>query len=1238
MLVITLSSFCLAEAVPKSETVVISGQQNDSPTRATSFDNETEYVYGNTPTRAGEVQHEVAWRKTTFPTNGNVVVTLSFDANTNYDLEAYDDSLIKNHCTQIDFGRFKMCSFNVKSGDYYFKITHKSGIGEYYLDVDLNQTQRANNINGWSEKINSIIPIVNIVPLKKGWNLIGFPVKNGMTVDTLASECQITKPVWEWKVTQYAQTNTITAGKAYQVYAKEDCNFQINKNGRTAETNITINLYDGWNYISGITSPELLTKLKGYLWKYVSGHYETTTTTQPYDGLAVLWDGNITLENSADIKCNEDIDCGNSTYGEKYCVEGGVFQNNTLQVCKNKGTTSSYCEEKKDANLIETCRGTCNEGSCIDTTVPAINPYGTISYMKSGDIINANEIPMRSGELAVRYSIIHNPINHPNESQSTTNNSCTFKYTDSPNQCGSNYVYYQLRFISKTLNTVKYRFIDCTTNQVLTSGEICNGKFTPLEYPQNGNPIRFEFDYYQCTSGTCRDKELYTELHGCDGVNVGAGCTSGQIAYTTTCSKGIMTYTSEYCPNGCNTLTNLCNISTRANEDTINKMESGDQIYTSESDDNGINYTIIYDPANHPAEVSSGQRATCILQNTDLMPIINNPPSWVQITPNLAQPREVRYRLIDYTANKILATGQLCNHESTPKYYVPTGHSVRFEVNYYTCPNDGCKVETVNICNGITLETFCSNNQTSYTSNCTNNLFFYTSEYCGSSGCNPSTNKCYTSTCTNECTSGTKRCNGSSTETCGNYDSDSCTEWGNKQPCNNGCTNGYCQSVTCSTNSNCGTNNYSGTQYCSGNSLVQNYRTYTCLNPGTSSSTCTSSDQPKTTQVCLAGCSNNKCNPTPGESNYCSPQNKCSVGQGGCKNNSDCGAGLRCVENKGNSFGYAQSTNVCLRIQDEKVINITGKENQPLSNILSGLLNGGTEIGVGCLLGSSGSLTSAGGDFACNVIPVIELWPDARDSVNCLTTNQNDLVEKLTCDFIYFASAYDLAGYAGAIVSGGTIGVGAEVGDVLIAGTKTGLKQSLKKLPSAALTEINLMKQISKENFLKLTPELLKYSPETILAVTKIARELGTDLTEGQIRILAKLSSGTGADEIVKVFNSPNTKINVGADKINGLAALVKGNSGFSWTKIWKKHVTGEISGGTKFSLITADTSEANVKKMIKETAESPDSIVNSSNTKFCIFSNWVKNGYRLIIIIEADSGKINTAYPKPENELDCHE
>ncbi|MDD2731790.1 MAG: PKD domain-containing protein [Candidatus Pacebacteria bacterium] len=75
------------------------------------------------------------------------------------------------------------------------------------------------------------------------------------------------------------------------------------------------------------------------------------------------------------------------------------------------------------------------------------------------------------------------------------------------------------------------------------------------------------------------------------------------------------------------------------------------------------------------------------------------------------------------------------------------------------------------------------------------------------------------------------------------------------------CQNGQCVNTVCSSNSDCGTNGYVGNTFCQSGNVYQDYKTYTCLNPGTSSSSCTSSTEAKLKQVCSGGqtCQNGYC-------------------------------------------------------------------------------------------------------------------------------------------------------------------------------------------------------------------------------------------------------------------------------------------------------------------------------------------------------------------------------------------
>jgi len=75
------------------------------------------------------------------------------------------------------------------------------------------------------------------------------------------------------------------------------------------------------------------------------------------------------------------------------------------------------------------------------------------------------------------------------------------------------------------------------------------------------------------------------------------------------------------------------------------------------------------------------------------------------------------------------------------------------------------------------------------------------------------------------------------------------------------CQNAQCVNITCSSNADCGTSAYTGSPFCQNNNVYQNYITYTCNNPGTSSSSCANSTSAQLKNNCTGNqtCSNGSC-------------------------------------------------------------------------------------------------------------------------------------------------------------------------------------------------------------------------------------------------------------------------------------------------------------------------------------------------------------------------------------------
>jgi len=75
------------------------------------------------------------------------------------------------------------------------------------------------------------------------------------------------------------------------------------------------------------------------------------------------------------------------------------------------------------------------------------------------------------------------------------------------------------------------------------------------------------------------------------------------------------------------------------------------------------------------------------------------------------------------------------------------------------------------------------------------------------------------------------------------------------------CDAGECKKVNCSTETQCGTDGYVGDLFCRNGDVWQSYKTFTCLDAGTSNSRCTDSSSPRLKTDCTANqtCTNGSC-------------------------------------------------------------------------------------------------------------------------------------------------------------------------------------------------------------------------------------------------------------------------------------------------------------------------------------------------------------------------------------------
>lgn len=179
----------------------------------------------------------------------------------------------------------------------------------------------------------------------------------------------------------------------------------------------------------------------------------------------------------------------------------------------------------------------------------------------------------------------------------------------------------------------------------------------------------------------------------------------------------------------------------------------------------------------------------------------------------------------------------------------------------YTCSNPGTANSACSDSTALQLKQTCSSNQICQSGQCVDQTITCASDSaCGANGFtgNPfcgSGGDVYrnfrTFTCHNS---------GTPASYCANSNEDrlvaDCT---NNQTCSAGsCQN---QNIACSTSADCGANAYEGSPFCQGNSVYKNFRTYTCSNPGTANSSCSSSVNPQLQNTCASNqtCNNGSC-------------------------------------------------------------------------------------------------------------------------------------------------------------------------------------------------------------------------------------------------------------------------------------------------------------------------------------------------------------------------------------------
>ena len=510
------------------------------------------------------------------------------------------------------------------------------------------------------------------------------------------------------------------------------------------------------------------------------------------------------------ITCFSDPQCGKDAYvGKRYCMNGDAYQDFQEFKCSDAGTKNSDCTSTIYSKKVEDCLGVCAAGICKDVSCVADKDCDDSD---PGTYDSCNNAGTGSSYCA------HTPVNCGSDADCGINGYMGNEF------CISGDVFKNL----ESANCVNPGKLNSYCSVLISADPIndCGDSYCESwgsNYCKNDNVYHSRMCYNRdCLNGACtssdvsEEKAVQTCLNGC----LNGGCIDFVCDSNSDCDDGNEN-TEDVCTNPGSSLSS-CQHNTIT---CTGNSQCGTDAYVGDSFcDNG--------------NVQRNYRTyTCNLPGTS--------DSYCSVSTNSRTTETC-------SSSQICSSGDCiqnpCVDSDGDGYDTCSTGTTGDDGRQQDCNDNNVNVNPgrTEICNGIDDD--CDGLIDENNGNC-------------ASGQTCTNGQCITS-CTNECSSsGTNICDGNSYKTCGNYDSDSCLEWSSLVGCSSGqiCSNGNCLSITCSTNSQCGTDGYLNQLFCSNNNVYDKYKTYTCNNAGTSSSSCSSSITDILKQTCSYGCSDKFC-------------------------------------------------------------------------------------------------------------------------------------------------------------------------------------------------------------------------------------------------------------------------------------------------------------------------------------------------------------------------------------------
>ncbi len=461
-----------------------------------------------------------------------------------------------------------------------------------------------------------------------------------------------------------------------------------------------------------------------------------------------------TNEVDEEITCKMDSDCGSDQIlSQPFCSVNDVNQLVRKWHCMNPDSVVSFCTSTIEQEVKQTCSNLCSDGRCVD-----------IECFNNADCNDNN-------------STTTDICRHPGTEQSfcTNDNIVAICHTDS--DCGMD------GFISQNIcfgNNVTRLFQDYTCNNPSTSVSFCSSELRQ--------------QVTQTCSNSCSNGECTTQTGECTPGQTRACGSSG----TGECRMGTQTCESNgfygSCSGAVNPVSEIC--------------DSKDNNCNGQTDEGNVCTVQCQDECSQTGltQCSGNGYKTC--GNTDSDSCLE----WSTTVTNCAAGQSCTNGQCTNNPPQCIPSTEVCDNKDND-----CDSSVDENFGTNTCGVGACQ-RTVNMC---------VNGQTQL---CTPGMP-------GAETCNSVDDDCDGSvdeggvcqpSCTNDCTWGNMQCNGNGVQVCGNFDSDSCSEWSSISQCGSGkvCELGQCINQPPQCSNECST----GSKQCSGNGykVCGNYDSDSC--------------------------------------------------------------------------------------------------------------------------------------------------------------------------------------------------------------------------------------------------------------------------------------------------------------------------------------------------------------------------------------------------------------------------